>query len=322
MSALSTTTDLGIKLTDATRRGFKVGYKDVPMGARAIFDVQSTDKKVEVFNSAIMDKLAIPTPDGTNYASDTTTLGDELTLTQAKYTLSMEITEDEMQYDQYGISAALAKGQGLGTSTANVIELYAQQLISQGAGIAYTDHATNSVATLAADGLALFHNAHTVNGSADTYDNLMATAFGQVGIEAGLNQFRTFLNQDGIRMNRRPRTIFSTGNATLVGLINEYLNSQGHPEDALNGINVYKGSFNHVVLEYLDTAPTRAHDSAKVAYWGLVDAKNENLKLRVSQSPTVHPMQLVQRNRNNLFQVSTKFAVGVHDPSVILLSAA
>lgn len=319
---LSSTTDLGIKLTDATRRGFKLGYKDVPVAGRSIFDVQMTDKKVEVFNSAIFDKLADPTGDGDNYASADATLGDELTLTQGKYTQSMEITEDEMQYDQYGISAALSKGAGLGSACATTIEVYIQQLISQGAGNSWTDHADNTVSTLTADGLSLFNSAHTVNGSSSTYDNLMATAFGQTGLEEGLELFRGFLNQDGVRITRRPRTIFSTGKASLVSLINEYMNSQGHPEDAFNGINTHRGTFNHVVLDYLDTTSSRVADSTKDDYWGLVVAKDANLKLRVSQEPTVHPVQLVQRNRNNLFQVSTKFAFGVEDASCILLSAA
>lgn len=319
---ISTQTDLGLKLTDATRRGFKLGYKDEPVAARSIFDVQMTDKKVEVFNSAIMDRVAMPTGDGDNYAASDATLGDELTLTQGKYTDSFEVTEDQMQYDQYGIAAALAGGKGLGSSTANVIELYAQQLISQGASASYTDHAGNTVSTLAATGLSLFNNAHTVNGSASTYDNLIATAFGQAGLEEALENWRGFLNHDGVRINRRPKTIFSTGKPSLVALIREYLNSTGHPEDAFNGINTYKAEFNHVVLEYLDTTSSRAADSAKDDYWGLVDAKNPNLKLRVSQEPTIHPMQLVQRNRNALFQSSTKFAVGVEDPNCILLSAA
>jgi hypothetical protein len=319
---LTTNTALGVKLTDATRRGFRLGYKDTPMAARAIFDVQMTEKKVETFNSAIMDRSAVPTGDGDNYAASNATLGDELSLTQAKYTDSFEVTEDQTQYDQYGIAAALAGGRGLGSSAADAIELYAQQLISQGAAASYADAAGNTVSCLAADGNPLFYDTHSVNGSSSTYDNVIATAFGQTGIEEALENFRGFLNQDGIRMNRRPRTIFSTGKASLVGLINEYLNSQGHPEDAFNGVNVYKGQFNHVVMEYLDASSARAADAAKDDYWGLVIAKDPNLKLRVSQEPTVHPMQIVQRNRNALFQVSTKFAVGVEDPSCILLSAA
>lgn len=318
----TTNNALGLKLTDATRRGFRKGYKDTPVAGRSIFNVQMTDKKIEVFNSAVLDKLADLTGDSENYASTSITLGDELTLTQSKYTQSLEISEDDMQYDQYAILSALSGGQGLGSATATTIEVYIQQLISQGAGNSWTDHSGNTISTLTADGLSLFNNSHTVNGSSSTYDNLMATAFGQTGIEEALELFRGFLNQDGVRITRRPRTIFSTGKASLVSLINEYNNSQGHPEDAFNGINTHKGMFNHVVLDYLDTTSSRVADGAKDDYWGLVIAKDENLKLRVSQEPTVHSPQLVQRNRATLFQVSTKFAFGVEDASCICLSAA
>lgn len=318
----TTNNALGLKLTDATKRGFRKGYKDTPVAGRSIFDVQMTDKKIEVFNSAVLDKLADLTGDNENYAATSITLGDELTLTQSKFTQSLEISEDDMQYDQYAILSALSGGQGLGSATATTIEVYIQQLISQGAGNSWTDHSGNTISTLTADGLSLFNNSHTVNGSASTYDNLMATAFGQTGIEEALELFRGFLNQDGVRITRRPRTIFSTGKASLVSLINEYNNSQGHPEDAFNGTNTYRGMFNHVVLDYLDTTSSRVADGAKDDYWGLVIAKDENLKLRVSQEPTVHSPQLVQRNRATLFQVSTKFAFGVEDASCICLSAA
>ena len=322
MSVNNTGTGLGLKLTDTTRRAFKIGYKDEPVAARSIFDVQMTDKKTEVFNSAVMDQFAMPTADGANYGANSPTLGDELQLTQAKYTASYEVSEDAMQYDQYGLFSAFAGGRGLGSITAKTIELYAQQLISQGASTSYTDHAGNTVSTLCADGLALFSSAHTINGSSATYDNLDSTAFGQTGLETLLELFRGFLNHDGQRITRRPNTIFSTGKASLVNLITEYNSSVGHPEDAFNGVNVFKARFNHVVLDYLDTDSSGVADSAKDDYWGLVIAKDPNLKLRVSQEPVIHAPQLVQRNRNMLYQASTKFAVGVEDPNCIALSAA
>lgn len=322
MSINTTNGTLGLKLTDATRRAFKIGYKDEPVAARSIFDVQMTGKKIEVFNSAVMDQFATPTGDGSNYGSNSPILGDELQLTQAKYTASYEVTEDAVQYDQYGIFAAMAGGRGLGSLTAKTIELYAQQLISQGAGTSYVDHAGNTVSTLCADGLALFSSVHTINGSSATYDNIDSVAFGQTGIETLRELFRGFLNHDGQRITRRPTTIFSTGKAQLVDLISEYNNSVGHPEDAFNGINMNKGRFNHVVLDYLDTDSSGVADAAKDDYWGLVIAKDPNLKLRVSQEPVLHAPQLVQRNRNMLYQSSTKFAVGVEDPICIALSAA
>lgn len=322
MSVNTSGTTLGLKLTDATRRAFKIGYKDEPMAGRSIFNVQMTDKKIETFNSAVMDQFAMPTGDSANYGVQSPTLGDELQLTQAKYTASYEVSEDAMQYDQYGIYSAMAGGRGLGSATAKTIELYIQQLISQGGSASYTDHAGNTVSTLCATGLSLFNNSQTINGSSSTYDNLGSTAFGQTGMEDGLELFRGMLNHDGQRITRRPNTIFSTGKATLVNLITEYNNSVGHPEDAFNGVNVFKNRYNHVVMEYLDTDSSGAVDSSKDDYWGMVIAKDENLRLRVSQEPVIHAPQLVQRNRNTLYQSSTKFAVGVEDPISIILMAA
>lgn len=319
---LTTQTPLGTKLTDATRRAFKAGYKMVPVSGRAIFNVQMTDKKVEVFNSAVMDQFASATGDGENYASFDPTLGDELTLTQAKVTAGFEVSEDQQQYDQYGIVSAVAGSKDLGGITAKRIELDLQQLISQGASDNYTDKDGNTVSTLSANGLSLFNNSHTVNGSSSTYDNLGATSFGQTGLEALEGLFRNFLNQDGQICDKVPNMIFSTDKPALVNLIREYNKSMGHPEDEYNGINVYQNRYNHVVLKYLDTDSAGVRDATKDDYWGLVIAKDENLKLRVSQNPTVHPSQIVQRNRNILYQASAKYAYGVEDPNVIALSQA
>jgi hypothetical protein len=320
--ASSTLTALGAKLTDATRRSFSIGYKQVPNQGRSIFDVQMTGNKVEVFNSAIMDQFAASTGDGENYASFDPTLGDEMTLTQSKVTASFEVTEDANQYDQYNVLSAMEGGEGLGSATAKRIELDLQQLISNGGSANYTDKDGNVVSCLAADGLSLFNNSHTVNGSATTYDNLDATAFGQTGLETLENLFRNFLNHDGQVIDRAPTAIFSTTKPALVNLIREYNKSMGHVEDAFNGTNEYMHKYNHIPLHYLDKTSVGAVDAAKDDYWGLVMAKNKNLKLRVSQNPTIHPAQLVQRNRNVLFQASAKYAYGVEDPNCIALSAA
>lgn len=320
--SLTTNTALGLKLTDATRRAFKAGFKMIPVAGRSIFNAQMTDKKVEVFNSAVMDPFASGTGDGENYASFDPTLGDELTLTQAKVTASFEVSEDAQHYEQYGMINAVAGAADLGGATAKRIELDLQQLISHGASSSYTDRDGNTVSCLAADGVALFSNSHTVNGSSETYDNVDATAFGQVGLETLENLFRNFLNQDGQIFDKVANTIFSTTEASLCNLIKEYAESPGHPEDEYNGINAYQGRYQHVKMPYLDVTSTGARDAAKDGYWGLVVAKDPNLKLRVSQNPTVHPEQLVQRNRNKLYQASAKYSYGVEDPNCIALSQA
>lgn len=313
---------LGGKLTDATRRAFKMGFKLEPVQGRAIFNVVQTDKKVEVFNSASFDQFANPTNEGENYAAFDPTDGDELTLTQSKVTASFEVTEEARMYDQYGIESALEGGEGLGTSTAKAIELDVQQLISQGTATSYTDRAGNTVSTTSADGVALFSNSHTVNGSGSTYDNLDSTAFGQTGLEAHENLWRSFLNQDGQIIARRADTIFTTSKASVTNLVREYNKSHFHVEDAARGINAYEGRFRHVVLDYLDVDSSGARDAAKDDYWGLAIAGDKNLKLRVSKNPTLHAPQTVERNRNTLIQASAHYAYGVEDPICISLSNA
>lgn len=313
---------LGGKLTDATRRSFKMGFKLVPLGGRAIFNVQETDKETETFNSASFDQFASSTNQGVNYASFDPTDGDELTLTQGKITASLEVTKESGMYDQYGITAALEGAEGLGTMCAKRIELDTQQLLSQGSATSYTDKDGNTVTSTSADGVAIFSNSHTVNGSSSTYDNLDATAFGQTGLEALLNLFRLFLNQDGQRIDRIPDTIFSTGKPALVELIKEYNKGMNHIEDATRGINTYQGRFDNVVLDYLDVDTSGANDATKDDYWGLVIRGDRNLKLRVSQNPVLHPVQLVQRNRNDLYQADAHYALGVEDPNCIAISQA
>ena len=314
-------TDLGRKLTDATRRGFTKGYKNVPTGIRSFFSVVMTDKKVEVFNDAVNDHFARPTPDGNDYYTGSEVLGDEFTLTQMKYTDSFEMTEGIEKFDQYAIAEALAGGDGVGSNVAKTVELYGQQLISQGAATSYVDHAGNTVNIACSDGGAIFANSHAINGSSATFDNLMATTFGQVGLEEAEELYRKILNHTGQRINFIPNVIFSTRKPSLTNLIKEYANSEGHPEDAFNGINTYKNAYTHVVLDYLDTDSSGSTDSAKDDYWGITHAGNSELMLRVAQEPTLQDPVKLPRNNNWLVKASTYFSTGIKNPYIVLSAA-
>lgn len=318
----STTAPLGSKLTDTTRRSFSLGFKYTRKGGMALFDVQSTSKKVEVFNSAVLDQFGHETGEGENFYELDPTDGDELTLTQGKITASLEVTDDIEMYDQYSISEAMTGASGLGTANRNRMEMDIQQLVGQGAAAAYTDMDGNSVATVAADGLSVFNNSHTINSSSSTFDNLDSTAYGQTGLETSENLFRLFLNHDGQRANRIPTCIYSTTKPALVNLIREYYKSYWHVEDAARGVNEYMEKYVHVALEYLDTATDGSNDGTKDDYWGLAVRKGKNLKFRVSRNPVMHPVQRVQRNRNLLMQSEARYAVGIEDPVDIMLNAA
>ena len=318
----TTTAPLGSKLTDTTRRAFSMGFKFLRKGGMALFDVQPTNRKVEVFNSYVLDQFGHETGEGENFYNLDPTDGDELTLTQGKITASLEVTDDIEMYDQYSVSAAIEGANGLGTANRNRMEMDIQQFVGQASAATYNDMDGNPVTTTSADGVSAFNNLHTINSSASTFDNLDATAYGQTGLEAHENLFRLFLNHDGQRANRIPNTIFSTTKPTLVNLIREYYKSYYHVEDQARGVNEYMEKYSHIALEYLDTATDGSNDATKDDYWGIAVRKGKNLKFRVSRNPILHPVQRVQRNRNLLMQSESRYAVGIEDPVDIALSQA
>lgn len=313
---------LGVAITEATRVSFNKGYKEVPTEGRALYKVEYVKTLTKIVDSTIMDKFARATGLGANYATSLPTKGDRKTYTQGKITDSFEMIKEIEGFDQYDVVGGLKSAEGIGTSAAKRIELDLQLNIGFGGGAAYTDMDGNSIATTAADGLSIFNNAHTVNGSSNTFDNLGATAFGQTGLEATELLFRLFINHDGQQITRRPNVIFSTKDPTLTNLIAEYNKGMNHIEDANRGINVYQGKYDHVAMTYLDSDNLGAYNSSKRNYWGMAIKGDDNLKLFVSQDPVVYPPLLLPRNRNILVQTDALYAYGVQEPSCIVLNQA
>ena len=317
---------LGEKLTSATKIAFQAGLELIPKGGRAIYNYEKVDSLYKIHSSYVMDSFASGTGFGSNYSLTNPTLGDEKTYTQSKITQSFETIAEFADF----ASAAngknfvdmVKKAGKLGENCAKRMELDLQLNFGMGAGSAYTDRDGNSIATTAADGLNNFYNAHTVNGSSSTFSNVGTTAFGLTGLQDAQLLERSIINHDGQQTDIRMDTIFSTRDPETRNLIREYANSEGHVEDANRGINVYKGEFNHVVLEYLDATNLGAVDASKNGYWGLCKAMDENLKLQVFQEPVVHNPEMVLRNRNVLIQADAVYSYGFHDPVAAILMTA
>lgn len=314
---------LGDALTDTTRRTFSIGFGMERMGGRALFQVQDTNGKLsEVFNSGVMDNFSHETLDGGNFYENESIYGDELTITQAKFTSSTEVTTGVEQYDQYSVVEVLEGAEGLGRNHANRIEMDVQQFVKNGGTGSYTDVDGNTVTVQSADAVSLFSNSHTVNGSSSTYDNLDSTAFGQTGLEALGNLARNGLNHEGQRSNHVMNVIFSTTEVGNTELIKEYRNSTGHVEDAARGVNTWQARYEHIAMEYLDTDTNGAPDSTTANYWGLALKSSKNLKLRVGMRPRVHDLKKTERSNNLLLQAEDWHAVGVEDAIDIFLSQA
>lgn len=313
MPVFTTTGDLGSALVKNAFVTWHMGFDAVPYAARRVFRTSQTSHKTSEHDSWDYNKFARKTGEGNNYNSSTPVKGDNLVLTQGKVTDSFEVTEESQDYDRYNQVQNFQGMMGLGKACPDRMELDLQLfLMSMGFGTSYTDQDGESVATTGADGLAIYSNSHTVNGTATTYDNLQAVAFGQTGLEAAEDLFRNFINHEGRVVYVIPDTIITTSKASVVNLVKEYNKGMNHIEDANRGINAYQGRYDHIVFHYGDCTATGARDSSKDDYWLLASlANNHHAILEISQSPRVRYAGKVQRNQNDLFITDTRYAYGM-----------
>ena len=330
---LTTFNLLGTALTGAGGRNSKVafseGMKMIPESGRKLFKPAYVSSKITESDTVTYDPVAAETSDGGDYASSDPVKGYNLILTQTMFTQSFEATKAIGMYaqsngEQYDVVKILGGIKGLGSACAKRLEQDLQLLIGMGTGSSYTNRDGNTVSTLSADGQNIFANSHTTR-SGGTYDNLDATAFGQIGLETHENLWRNFINHEGQLVDQMPNAIFSTGDSTVCNRIEEYLNSRGHVEDDNQGVNTYgyKGArYEHIKMEYLDCTNVLARDSSKNDWWGLVVKNADEHELKISQDPIVYPPQLVQRNRNVLIQTDCHYSYGIRDAFKISLSNA
>lgn len=313
MSVFTTTGDLGNALVKNAIVTWHKGFDLVPYEARRVFRVTSTNKKTSEHDSWDFQPAARTTGEGVDYASSSPVKGDSLVLTQAKVTNSFEITKESGMYDRYAQTRNFQGMMGLGKACPERMELDLQLfLMSMGFGTSYTNMDGASVSTTAADGNSIYNNSHSVNGSSSTYDNLHSTAFGQTGLETAEDLFRGFINHEGKICYVIPDTIITTSKSSVVNLVKEYNKGMNHIEDALRGINVYQGKYDHIVFHYGDLDAAMARDSTKDDYWLLASlANNHHAILEVSQEPRVVYAGKVQRNQNELFLTDSHYAYGV-----------
>lgn len=313
MPTFTTTGDLGAALVKNATVAWHRGFDQVPYAGRRVFNVSFTNHKTSEHDSWDYNKFAKGTGEGVDYNSSAPTKGDNLVLTQGKVTDSFEITKESGMYDRYNQTRNFQGMMGLGKACPDRMELDTQLfLMSMGFGTAYTNQDGSSIATTGADGLAIFSNSHTVNGTASTYDNLHSTAFGQTGLEAAEDLFRGFINHEGRVVYVIPDTIITTSKSSVVNLVREYNKGMNHIEDPNRGVNVYQGKYDHIVFHYGDCDANAARDTAKDDYWILASlANNHHAILEISQEPRVVYAGKVQRNQNELFQTDAHYAYGM-----------
>lgn len=314
MAVATTVLQPGPALTKNAFVAWKRGFMSVPAAGRLVFTVLPVQHKTSEHSGIDFSPIADTTAEGVNYSSSNPDQTDTLNLTQGKVTSSFEITQEMLKFDRYNMMRALRGMMKLGTACPERLELDTQLLLlSMGFGTSYTDKNGASVTTTVGDGLAVYSNVHTVNGSSTTYDNLGSIAFGQTGLEATQDLARSFIDHQGHIVYVVFDNIYSTSKNQLINLVYEYMNSIDHVEDADRGVNSQKRyGYNHIQFHKGDFTALSARDSAKDDYWGMFSAANrEHAVLEVSGDPRMVDAGTIQRNQNVLMLTDCFYAYGI-----------
>jgi len=314
MAVQSTTLQPGPALTKNAFVAWKRGFRAVPAAGRLVFTVASVQNKTSEHSQIDYSPIADTTPENVNYSSSNADQGDTLNLTQGKVTSSFEITQEMLKFDRYNMMRALRGMMKLGSACPERMELDLQLLLlSMGFGSSYQDKNGATVGTTSADGVSLYNHSHTVNGSASTYDNLGAIAFGQTGLEGTQDLARSFIDHQGHIVYVVFDTIFSTTKNQLVNLVYEYMNGINHIEDGDRGINSQKRyGYEHLMFHKGDFTAQSARDASKDDYWGMFSSDNrEHAVLEVSGDPRMVDAGTIQRNQNVLMLTDCFYAYGI-----------
>ena len=186
---------------------------------------------------------------------------------------------------------ALLNGGAKGNKT---IDLDLSHVLTFGTATSYTDRDGRTITTTATgDTKALFATNHDLKGSSTTYRNRIANnpRLSKGALEAGerLVVEETY-NQLGEKKVVNFDILWTTDDPNTKNTAREYLKSSGGPEETHAGvINVYQGSYRHVVLPRVATTAAGAPDSTKRYYWGLASSSMSSFFLGMWEAPHLLP---------------------------------
>ncbi len=156
------------------------------------------------------------------------------------------------------------------------IELDGTHLFTFASATSYTNMDGETVTISVGDGLALAAAAHTLKFSDSTYRNRVAgdPIFSPGALTAAEKLMVTdILSNFGETRVMNFNTIVTGNDPDTVKAVKKVMMSSGDPEAAHAGVyNADRSAYRHVILPYLATTATSAHDSTKERYWFIVAA--------------------------------------------------
>ena len=264
---------------------WRKGFERVAPVARQMYDVVQTSVMTSEHSQIDGPGFAKRKKEGQRYAIGNPVQGYSLKLTQARIGYMEAVTWEMRKFDKYReIDRVMRR---LGETTAQRMELDLTHQFTFGMSTAsYTNMDGETVATTAADGVAIFSLLHTMNGKSGYVVNKTTAKFGKAGLAAVEKLFTIMTDNQGTKVIVKPDTIITSDDPATVNAVQEFFKSTGMPDTANNGDNVYKAKYKHLILPYLATDKDGAPDSTITSYWMLADLSHTDAILEIAENPT------------------------------------
>lgn len=209
------------------------------------------------------------------------------------------ITFEMRKYNKY--TEVIARLTNLGQLPAKRMELDLEHRFTFATATSYTSRESKTIDITIGDTLALASTAHTVRGSSTTFRNRLANnpIFSRGAME-GMEQMikENSINQFGEKIVIPYDVIWTTDDQNTINTVREFLKSTSAPDQNNSGVvNVYQGSYKHVVLPKVATTALGAVDSTKSKYWGLASTQNSQAFLGINEAPH---MKVTSENGSNV----------------------
>ena len=264
------------EFTDLVEKSFLPLMEQIKPMSKQIYieeDLAAHTGESKRFDEVDVETFADRMNEGSNAAKASVGVGYNRTAEVQRVAKEIDITYNMRRYNK----AAVVTGQltALGHYCPNRMELDGTHQLTFCSSTSYTNKDGETVATTTGDGLAICYSAHTLKFSSTTYRNRVANDpfFSQAALQAARKLFTTDIyNNFGDKRVMHPNTIIIGNTPDLEDNVMQVVRSSSDVDQNNPGVvNVNKTKFNILVLPWLTTTATGAHNSAKEQWWFLAD---------------------------------------------------
>lgn len=297
--------------------------KEFPSVRSMLADVKNVSDRTSEYSSTSNVETARRRNDGDDSYIGSVKQGYTKNFTQAEIALQVNVTKQMRMFDKY--DEIMQKVRMSSKAAERRIELDLASLLFNAWGTTYTNIDGETVTTTTPDGLALIDNAHTVNGTADTWSNEIDTTHDPIStsvLERLEEKFNGFLDDgDGRVLPVMADTIITSSHAPTVHEVRRINLSQQEAGSANNDVNTFKGVYKHIIVPFLNMTPsTEQRDSNRDQYVFLAQLGDKDVngfKMEFSQMPKFESPEQVYESGIWQFQTNALYDFGTLRPSFI-----